>query len=218
LFFIVETSLLFDISYLEQLTEYKYKINKEGEELFRSDNNLSSLSFFYNAKVAYFTRKDLVSGLSVRNFCFSSMPTLIRQAIEIKVKNMIGLERITQTNGKPVIIPISKILQFFIDNPSYFDMPVPFETLKAINQWTNGFVHTGEIKFCWQSLEAIDLLEKLFTTEDKEKNRLNLNGFSYLSEGTSLEELKNALDEKFRADFILNRDKIEGGLLHPLNP
>lgn len=212
---ILSQELLFDISYLEQLTKYKYKINKEGEMNSRSDF-LSSDQFFLHAKFSYFTRKDMIPATTQRNFAVSSMPILIRQAIEIKVKNMIGLEKVTKKNGDFTSISISRILDFFIENPSYFDMPVSFETLKAINEWTNSFVHTGIIPFCWQSLEAIDLIEKLFSTADKESGAWHLNGFSYLSKETSLTELKNSLDKKLNANFTLNKDKIEGGLLHPL--
>ncbi len=74
---------------------------------------------------------------------------------------MIGLEKITKKDGGFKNIPISELLKFFNENPKYFDIPVSFETLMAINEWTNSFIHTGLIPFCWQSLEAIDLIEKL---------------------------------------------------------
>lgn len=200
--------LICDISYLEQLTGYQYKINKEGEKISRPDY-LSSNLFFLHAKFSYFTNQHIPETTS-RHFAFSSMPTLIRQAIELKVKRMIGLEKVTKKNGGFKMIGISSILDFFIKNSSYFNMPVPFKTLKDINGWTNSFVHTGIAPFCWQSLEAIDLIEKLFSIE--ESGAWDIEGFSYLK--ISLTELKDFLDSEFDADFTLTVNRTEGSLLN----
>ena len=89
-------------------------------------------------------------------------------------------------------------------------MPVKLETLKIINKWTNTFVHSGIVPFCWQSMEAIDLIEKLFSTKHEETGEINMEGFSYLDKGISLSDLKEALDSKFSAIFYLSEDFIEG--------
>ena len=91
-------------------------------------------------------------------------------------------------------------------------MPLSIGTLTTINRWTNTFVHTGVVPFCWQSLEAIDLIECLFSIQDEETGALNINGFSYISKGTSLDTIKKALDEHFKAEFFLRLENIEGSL------
>lgn len=197
--------LLFDISELCQITGKKIG----WEDSIVRANYLSSHQFFLHAKFAYFTQKNIANTTS-RYFDFSSMPTLIRQAIELKVKNMIGLEKIAGKNGKFKMVSISALLNFFIDNGKFLEMPVSLEDLKAINNWTNTFIHTGIVPFCWQSLEAIDIIEDLFSIEKKETGELNLFGFSYIAKGISLSELKIALDEYFKADFTLNEKNIEG--------
>lgn len=199
--------LIHDLYELDSLSNKK--INFEGN--CSRPNFLSSNQFFLHAKFSYFTKK-LIPETTNRNFLFSSMPTLIRQAIEIKFKNMIGLEKVCSKKGDFKLVSISSILNFFNEKKIFLDLPLPIETLTAINTWTNSFVHSGIIPFCWQSLEAIDLIECLFSIKDEETGSLNINGFSYIATGISLDSIKNALDEKFDANFTLSHKSIEGSL------
>ena len=199
--------IIYDLHQLNNITNNKFGFNAST---FRP-NNLTSNLFFLHAKFAYFTKK-YIAETTNRNFLFSSMPTLIRQAIEIKIKNMIGLEKVTSKTGGFKMVPISSILEFFNDNQTFLEMPLSIGTLTTINRWTNTFVHTGVVPFCWQSLEAIDLIECLFSIQDDETGALNINGFSYISKGTSLDTIKKALDEHFKAEFFLRLENIEGSL------
>ena len=70
----------------------------------------------------------------------------------------------------------------------------PIDTLISINEWTNSFVHTGEVPHVWQSLEAIDLIEPFFTIE--KDGYINLQGVSFITEGISYQQIKEYLEEK----------------------
>lgn len=198
--------LIYDISQLDRLTNYK-EINWDNKIL--RSNFLTSNQFFLHAKFATI-KHNCIPEITNRNFAFSTMPALIRQAIELKIKNMIGLEKVTTINGDFKFVPINSLISFFESHKKLFNMPVDFAKLKHINTWTNMYIHTGIIPFCWQSLEAIDIIEKLFTTEDSGNGYINLRGFSFISQEISLAELKELLDNKFNAVFTLNKDNIEG--------
>lgn len=204
-FLLYSKEIIYDLCYLDRLSGYQLDFDSK---ISRS-NYLASSQFFLRAKFSFFTKKHIPETTN-RHFLFSSMPTLIRQAIELKIKNMIGLERITSKNGGFKIVSISQIIKFIDERNDLFDMPLPMSTLSVINEWTNNFTHTGITPFCWQSLEAIDLIECLFSMEDEETGEINMDGFSYIAKGISLDSIKLALNDNFNAEFFLNPRSIEG--------
>ena len=197
--------LICDISLLDQISGGRLAIDNQVSR----NNYLSSHQFFLHAKFSYFTKK-YIAETTCRNFNFSTMPTLIRQSIEIKLKNMIGLEKVEKVGGGFKFVPINSLLDFFANNPNFIDFPVCIDLLKAINTWTNTFVHSGVVPFCWQSLEAVDLIESLFSIKNDETGSLSLHGFTYLKSNVTINDIQVALNEHFNAEFTLNEKNVEG--------
>lgn len=201
--------LICDITFLDQISGGRLALDKR---VYR-ENYLYSQQFFLNAKFSYFTKK-YIAEQNGRNFDFSIMPTLIRQSIEIKLKNMIGLDKVEKVSGGFKFVPISALLDFFSNNPEFIYFPVCIDLLKAINTWTNTFVHTGILPFCWQSLEAVDLIEPLFSIEDDMTGHYSIYGFTYLKENVSLIDIQVALNKHFNATFTLNEKSVEGRIIN----
>ncbi len=206
---LITKELISDISLLDQLSGRSLGLDYEVSR----NSYISSNQFFLHAKFSYFTKK-IISETTNRNFSFSTMPTLIRQAIEIRLKNMIGLKRVEKKDGGFNFISISRLLDFFLNETQFIDFPVCLRLLKSINEWTNTFVHTGVAPFCWQSLEAIDLIENLFSIKDTRSNSLSIHGYTYFKRGKSISDLKLALDEYFKANFIFSENGVEGCIIH----
>jgi hypothetical protein len=201
--------LISDISLLNQISGYRLALDYRVSR----DNYLSGHQFFLHAKFSYFTKK-YIAETTCRNFSFSTMPTLIRQSIEIKLKNMIGLEKVEKVGGGFKFVPISSLLDFFANNTGFIEFPVCLNLLKAINAWTNTFVHTGVVPFCWQSLEVFDLIEDLFSIKDEISGSLNLHGFTYFKRDVTISDLQLALNEHFKAEFTLSEKSVEGCVIH----
>lgn len=197
--------LISDISLLDQISGSRLGLDYQVGR----DNYLSSHQFFLHAKFSYFTKK-YIAETTCRNFNFSTMPNLIRQSIEIKLKNMIGLEKVEKAGGGFKFVPISSLLDFFANNTDFIEFPVCLNLLKAINAWTNTFVHTGVVPFCWQSLEAVDLIEDLFSIKDDASGSLSLHGFTYFKSNVTIGDLQLALNAHFNAEFTLTERRIEG--------
>lgn len=193
----ISQELIFDISHF-----FHRYVKKECSTIgiISRSNYISSQDFFLNAKFAYFSKK-YYPEVTGRNFNISAMPTLIRQAIEIKVKEIIGIIHIEQSNGNFKFIPISKLIEFIMDDNKYFNFPIDIQILRHINTWTNSFTHSGITPFFWQSLEAIDLIENLFSI--KQGKAINIEGYKYRKDDFQLSELKDDLDNKFNAVFYL---------------
>ncbi|HAS6741059.1 TPA: hypothetical protein GRI37_21340 [Vibrio parahaemolyticus] len=207
---LITSELIYDCSLLNEVGNKRLGF----DFCVRRDGYLSSHQFYLNAKFACFSRNDLVTPTTNRNFPLSSMPALIRQAIEIKIKNMIGMEKVTGRNGEFKLVPISKLLRFFKDNQELVEFSIPIEHLESINSWTNEFIHTGVPNLCWQSFEAIDILHEWFTIKDPDSGAIHLHGFTKLKEGITLDHIKRKLDDQFDALFILNERSVEGRLIN----
>ncbi|UQB41925.1 hypothetical protein JX580_09675 [Thiomicrospira microaerophila] len=197
--------LISDISLLNQISGGRFALDCQVSR----DNYLSSHQFFLHAKFSYFTHKNIPE-TTCRSFNFSTMPTLIRQSIEVKLKNMIRLEKVEKIGGGFKFVPISSLLDFFANNTDLIEFPVCLNLLKAINEWTNSFVHTGVVPFCWQSLEAVDLIEDLFSIKDDASGSLSLHGFSYFKPNVTISDLQLALNNHFKAEFTLSEMRVEG--------
>lgn len=189
----ISNEIVFDIYYLDQISTKKLGI----DGYVRRDNYLSSMEFFNNSIYIFSEKRKILPCLTNRNFMFSLMPTLIRQSIEIKIKEMLATDKM---HGKDM--RIHDLLYFVKQNDHFFTLPLPIETLISINSWTNSFIHTGIIPFCWQSLEAIDLLDDLFTIENKHADAVSVEGFNFRSVSVSdeeiIEELKKYIESKNR--------------------
>lgn len=201
--------LICDISLLAQISGGRLALENQVIR----DNYLSSHQFFLHAKFSYFTKKHIAE-TTCRNFNFSAIPTLIRQSIEIKLKNMIGLEKVEKVGGGFKFVSINALLDFFVNNSNFIEFPVCIGLLKAINTWTNTFVHTGVAPFCWQSLEAVDLIESLFSIKNDATGSLSVHGFTYLKSNVTINDIQVALNEHFKAEFTLNEKNVEGCIVH----
>lgn len=197
--------LICDISLLDEISGGRLAVeNKISRSI-----HLSSDQFFLHAKFSYFTNKN-VTETTGRNFNFSTMPTLIRQSIEIKLKNMIGLKKVEKIGGGFKFVPMNSLLEFFASNSQFIDFPVCIDLLKAINTWTNTLVHSGVAPFCWQSLEAVDLIGSLFSMKNKVSGSLSVHGFTYLKSNVTINDIQMALNKHFNAEFTLNEKSVEG--------
>ncbi len=195
--------MIFDIS------DFFYKfLRKEcpyiGGKRFRN-NYIESISFFWAAKHAPFHHDPLGEAIDLqRDFYIAEMPAFIRQAIETKVRHQIlGIQYIKK-NNKVTFIQISKLIDFLEEyGKKYFDFPISIKHLGYINTWTNYFIHTGIIPYLWQSLEAIEILEPLFSIE-KQDGRLNLDGFDYRKPDFNTNRLKEGLEDHFKKKYTFH--------------
>jgi hypothetical protein len=88
---------------------------------------------------------------------------LIRQAIEIRLKNALGINMIRQLNGRIIKIPFSRLLEnLFKKNKEAIHLPVPLPTIKRIYDWSNFYIHSGWMPYIWEVECAHHLLNPMF--------------------------------------------------------
>lgn len=164
---------------------------------------------FNKAKFAYSeeAQKRTFSMNDFSGFQFSLIPALIRQAIELKLKDMIGFVS-AKKRGKDIRIGISQIISFFEENDGLIYFSVKPSILGYVNRWANSFMHEGVISFSWQSLEAIDLVEDFFSIQHEETGAIDTNGFVRFYDGVSLHSISERFKESTGIDLVLDRRKI----------
>ena len=81
-----------------------------------------------------------------------------------------------------------------------------FSLLKIIYDWSSEYIHSMEPHFCWQVLQAIDILEPLFSIKDRNNDYLDINGISYLSRDIDINDLKSRLENEMKLKIVLHND------------
>ncbi|WP_157214332.1 hypothetical protein [Pseudomonas sp. GM18] len=158
-----------------------------------AQNYLTSMEAFLNAKFSY--ANYVPASTSGRTFKVISTPAQIRFAIEFKIKNMLRILDHTYSDGSSSIIQISELLNFCEKNSHLFTFPISITALKELNKWSNNFIHSGVFSYYWQSLQAIEIIEPMFSIKDSKS--IHLEGFNYLAPGIESPALKEELEKHF---------------------
>ena len=160
---------------------------------------------------------------------FARIPVMLRLAIEIHFKNMLGIQAVYQKKGEAedrYDISISNLLDFFgkAAGKKFCNLPIDIQIIQNINYWSNSFIHSGVLNYAWQSLQAIDFLAPLFKIEH-ENGGYSLEGYNYLSPDFSQDEiikdLENFLSHKrkniqIRIDYEkFSEEPLEGQFYYP---
>jgi hypothetical protein len=87
---------------------------------------------------------------------------LIRTTIELILKNSLGINQITNSNGSPIKISSYIFLDFYKENKDRINFPVDHSVIQKIYEWSNHFIHAGEISYYWMIWLAHSTISKFF--------------------------------------------------------
>jgi hypothetical protein len=108
---------------------------------------------FLNGNIGEHPEEKLVLGTSTTFF--------IRQAIEYKIKRVLGIEYIL-LDGKPDIRSMDKFLKAIESNKIYYKVKFDFDILKTIYSWTHTYIHGGYRPEPWKTETAINYLSLIY--------------------------------------------------------
>ncbi|MBJ9373727.1 hypothetical protein [Acinetobacter sp. TGL-Y2] len=179
--------------------------------LIGKSRTMPAQQFFIESKFNYFSKK-YSNFDSISPFAIYSTPILIRQSIEIKIKELLRIDTVKFTpTGGDTFIPINKYLDFIKNtNNSIFDLPVNINDLIEINRWTNTFVHEAYNEFIWIIQSCVTTIEPLFSIQDDARyTATNTHGITfYLDKYTGRNkeiQLNNALHRAFTTDSLFTK-------------
>jgi hypothetical protein len=98
---------------------------------------------------------------------FNASVFLIRQSIELKIKNALGINFICDNTGRMIKFPGDKLMEFFFSNSEIEFQNIKKSIVRKIHNWSQYFVHGGYVLNIWQIDIAHDLLTPLFDTGEK---------------------------------------------------
>jgi len=98
----------------------------------------------------------------VDNTFSSASVFLIRQAIETKILNSLGILSILDSNKTPVKFRLESLVEF-ITNNEHIEFPVQKSLLLKITKWTNIYIHRGLMQYHWLIILAHEILQPLFS-------------------------------------------------------
>lgn len=127
-------------------TDLKYNGEKTKYPVIRS--NFVNSSQIYEASKQLFHENIDDKSWSITAIRNTSI-FLIRQSIELKIKNSIGLNRVVDSNGNPIKFKHDIIIDFIKEYENYFEFPVKFSILNKIYNWTNYYIHNGIFDYYW---------------------------------------------------------------------
>lgn len=116
-----------------------------SRDIFLSSKNILRRYFYY-----------------VDNSFSSASIFLIRQSIETKILNCLGIYNIVDINGKPQKFRIDSLVEFISENNN-IEFPIEKSLLLKITKWTNIYIHRGVMDYHWVIMLAHNVLQPLFS-------------------------------------------------------
>ena len=146
--------LMYDV--LELLPSYEYICGLNLGQQVSVNRHISGndIEWFYDLYIH--GKLDQSNQVYYTTFAF-----LIRQAIEIKTKNALGIIAVIY-NKKPVPITSDRFLGFLLKNPSITTPDIKKALLDKIFKWCNFHIHVGINLYSWQSILIQEYIRPLF--------------------------------------------------------
>lgn len=158
----------------------------DSREIFSASKDLLRRYFYYN------------------DISFSSISVfLIRQSIEIKVLNCLGIFSIIDKDKMSKKFKLETLLDF-IDKNENIEFPIKKSLLLKIIKWSNSYIHRGLMHYHWEIILVHKVLQPLFTM-GVGKTTMSLNGAVKINK----EYFENKLYEDLLKCLDFNVDETE---------
>lgn len=105
----------------------------------------------------------------------STSAFLLRQAIELRVKNALGINIILDKNDLPLKLTGDFFIDFIFNNDKIV-LPIEKSLLVKIHKWTNYYIHAGWIPEVWKLNYAQKILLPLYYSDGNIKKGWSLHG------------------------------------------
>ena len=146
---------------------------------------------------------------------FSSItPTsvmVLRQAIEVRLRNALGIHGIQCQNGRNKKLPQKFFFEFIKRHSDKIELPVELSIIEKIFDWTQTYVHGGVLKRTWEVELAFHLISPLFATEHYPNG-----GGHYLGKVKVKKELIDQIDNEINK--LLESYESKRGTKSPFEP
>ncbi len=194
--------LLFDVFIFLSRVEKRFDSQKNGYGF--GKRNIANSSEVFEASVAH-----LHHHLKYETFSsFFQQPIsvfLIRQAIELRIKNAIGVVYVSDLQGDILKITPDFFIDFVFDRKEIRFLAVSKSVIKKIHSWSNYFVHAGFFMPVWQVWFAQRVIRPMFEAGQKQGAGWSIYGAVEIDKAY----YQSALDDDIKA-YICQRTPKRG--------
>jgi hypothetical protein len=173
--FFIQT-FTFDIHWLVEYAEQHFRSNSIGSLMYsRPDQNAREI--FDVSSMMLEIGMVRTETLYLREI-FPVSIFLLRQTIEVYGKRLLGYSSITNHQGQRIRVP-TQIAWSFIKAESLkpsnrIELPTDIEIILKVEQWTNNYVHTGNLPKIYLIENAVQMVSKLIYPLSKTLNYLGV--------------------------------------------
>jgi hypothetical protein len=97
----------------------------------------------------YSTARFIIYGSFAHNNNPDVSISIIRQALEIRIRRAFGINYKIDQSGNKIPISLSEIIAAMEPYKDDIEMKIDFFSLKKINSWANAYLHSGVKRFIW---------------------------------------------------------------------
>ena len=97
---------------------------------------------------------------------------LIRQAIELWLQSIFGINLVLNEHGKPIPLQPERLFELLDSKGIKVEIPVTKAVIQKIHKWTQTYVHAGWLAYTWEIEHAQHILQPIFSPSNVKIERL----------------------------------------------
>lgn len=141
------------------------------------------------------------------NFAFFiNLVFLLRDSIELRIRNALGIINITKEDGKPAKISNSDFLDFLFKNKDIIVPKLNKALIKKIFEWCNYHIHKSNVLYEWQLVLSYEYVKPLFQKKET-STQISLFGSIEMTKDYYTSRLSNKLEA-----FLINKNLENQGI------
>lgn len=146
------------------------------------------------------------------NFAFFvSLAFLLRDSLELRVRNALGIINISRLDGTLAKITNGDFVDFLFENENIVVPNLNKALIKKIFEWCNYHIHRGIVLYEWQLVLSYEYIQDFFKP-GKASSQMSIFGSVQMTEDYYKNQLKNDL-KKFLVDKNPDNEEIKITLL-----
>ncbi|WP_298372558.1 hypothetical protein [Azospirillum sp.] len=129
--------------------------------------------------------------------------SVIRQALEIRLRRALGVIAKVDTSGIQHPISLSEIIAVLEPFGSKIDIKIPISSLKRINGWANMYLHSGLKEYAWVSPRVLEYLADFLLGGDSAPGYVSTVNSGVIMDEKTFQEIRMEIERNCAPKFKL---------------
>lgn len=151
----------------------------------------------------YVTARYLIYGAFAVGHHSDVSISVIRQALEIRLRRAFGVIAKVDSSGTQHPIPLSEIITVLERFSNRLDMTIPLCSLKRINGWANMYLHSGFKEYAWAAPRVLEYLSTFLLGGRPAPGYLATVNGGVITDKETFRQIREQLQQRYEPDFQL---------------